>query len=174
MAKRIKLFTKRCIAKLFQVLGISSLFTAFGCTLINNHLGPVVMYGAPAMYGVPGNFFTLEGTVTDEAGNAINGIEVNIKSKENQTENPGATEYPQIEDQTQTDENGKFALYWNDMDKDNFEFILEIKDIDGELNGSFTDKTDSITFTQNEITGKTDFGNTKYKKSNKEIKLSKK
>lgn len=34
------------------------------------------------MYGVPGNFFTLEGTVTDEDGNAINGIEIKYK-KEN-------------------------------------------------------------------------------------------
>ena len=132
------------------------------------------MYGAPAMYGVPGNFFTLEGTVTDEDGNAIKGIEVQIKSRENQTENSESTDNTLIENQTYTNESGKFSLDWHYMNEDNLEFILEVKDIDGEKNGAFVDTTDSITFSANDISGRTDFGNTEYKKDNKQIKLSKK
>ncbi len=164
MGKKIKLFSRRVFAKLLQVLGISSLCTAFGCSLLNNKWAPV------AMYGVPGNFFTLEGTVTDEDGNAINGIEINVKTKEN-AEVP---ENPSIETQTYTTETGTYSLTWHYMDKEELDWVLEIKDIDGNQNGSFEDTTDPITFTENDISGKTDFGNIKYKKENMQIKLSQK
>ena len=71
MGKIIKSSFKKIITKVLQVLGISSLITSF------SSCSPEY----PVMYGVPGNFFTLEGTVTDEDGNAIKGIELSAKAK---------------------------------------------------------------------------------------------
>ena len=79
MGKIIKSSFKKIIAKLFQILGISSLLVSFGAC--NHRIIKEEVIEGPVMYGVPGNFFTLEGTITDEDGNAIKGISLSAKAK---------------------------------------------------------------------------------------------
>ena len=173
MGKIIKSSFMKIITKVFQVLGISSLLTAFGGCTIENH----DIYG-PVMYGVPGNFFTLEGTVTDENGNAIKGIELSAKAK---ADVPGYVdahgehkEFYVHSRKEITGEDGSFSLYWNDYDDNNLDFTIYIKDIDGEENGLFNDITEDVSFGKNNFTGKSNFGNEKYKITGKTIKLTKK
>ena len=179
MGKIIKSSFKKIIVKFFQILGISSLLTSFGAC--NFKPQEEVIYG-PVMYGVPGNFFTLEGTITDEDGNAIKGIELSAKAK---ADVPGnADEEDDDEDAERkkfyvycnpetTGEDGFFSLYWNDYDRDNLDFTIYIKDIDGEENGLFNDTTYDITFNKSNSTGKSNFGNGIYKITGKTIKLTK-
>ena len=181
MGKILKSSFKKLIAKLFQILGISSLITSFGgCSLMPDRNG-AVRYGA-VMYGVPGNFFTLEGTITDEDGNAIKGIELNAKAK---ADVPGNADEKDDDEDTErkefyvycnpetTGEDGFFSLYWNDYDNDNLDFTIYIKDIDGEENGLFNDTTYDVTFNKSNSTGKSNFGNGIYKITGKTIKLTK-
>ena len=172
MGKIIKSSFKKIITKVFQVLGISSLITSF------SSCSPEY----PVMYGVPGNFFTLEGTVTDEDGNAIKGIELNAKAK---ADVPGNADEKDDDEDTErkefyvycnpetTGEDGSFSLYWNDYDNDNLDFTIYIKDIDGEENGLFNDTTYDVTFNKSNSTGKSNFGNGIYKITGKTIKLTK-
>lgn len=172
MGKIIKSSFKKIITKVFQVLGISSLITSF------SSCSPEY----PVMYGVPGNFFTLEGTITDEDGNVIKGIELNAKAK---TDVPGNADEKDDDEDTErkefyvycnpetTGEDGSFSLYWNDYDNDNLDFTIYIKDIDGEENGLFNDTTYDVTFNKSNSTGKSNFGNGIYKITGKTIKLTK-
>lgn len=172
MGKIIKSSFKRIIAKVLQVLGISSLLTSFGgCTIKDQ-----VIYG-PVMYGVPGNFFTLEGTVTDENGNEIKGIELSAKAKADLPGNEEDGEHKDFHVYSEkeiTGEDGSFSLYWNDYDDNNLDFTIYIKDIDGEENGLFNDITEDVSFGKNNFTDKSNFGNEKYKITGKTIKLTKK
>lgn len=174
MGKIIKSSFKKIITKFFQVLGISSILTSFGSCI-------EIAYGSPdspVMYGVPGNFFTLEGTITDEDGNAIKGIELSAKAK---ADVPGYVdangehkEFYVHSRKELTGEDGFFSLYWNDYDDNNLDFTIYIKDIDGEENGLFNDITEDVSFDKNNFTDKSNFGNEKYKITGKTIKLTKK
>ena len=167
MGKIIKSSFKKIITKVFQVLGISSLITSF------SSCSPEY----PVMYGVPGNFFTLEGTVTDEDGNAIKGIELSAKAKAdvpgNEEDDGEQKQFYVHSNVITTDADGHFALNWNDYDNDNLDFTIYIKDIDGEQNGLFNDITEDVSFNKNNSIGKSDFGNGKYKITGKTIKLTK-
>ena len=169
MGKIIKSSFKKIITKVFQVLGISSLITSF------SSCSPEY----PVMYGVPGNFFTLEGTVTDEDGNAIKGIELSAKAKAdvpgNEEDNGEQKQFYVFSENEITGDDGSFSLYWNDYDYDNLDFTIYIKDIDGEENGLFNDITEDVSFNKSNSTGdKTPFGNGEYKITGKTIKLTKK
>ena len=175
MGKKIKLFSKRIIAKLFKIFGISSLISAFG--------GISCSLGFPregiALYGVPGNFFSLQGNVTDSNGNPIKGIEISVKAD---TSSPSKGDYDPLDDEntktyletSKTDENGDYSLYWNCMNDNYVDFILDIKDVDGEENGSFNDATETVNYKHNDYKDKTDFGNPIYEITGKNIKLNKK
>lgn len=84
-----------------------------------------------ACYGVPENYYSddkvLSGTVTDESGNPINGIQVTVDG------NRFAT----------TDGDGRFS---NFVISDKFDFEVAFQDVDGDKNGGlFEDKTLSVT-----------------------------
>ena len=173
MGKIIKSSFKKIITKILQVLGISSILTSFGSCI-------EIAYGSPdypVMYGVPGNFFTLEGTITDENGNAIKGIELSVKAKAdvpgNEEDDGEQKQFYVHSNVITTDADGHFALNWNDYDNDNLDFTIYIKDIDGEQNGLFNDITEDVSFNKNNSIGKSDFGNGKYKITGKTIKLTK-
>lgn len=153
---------KNCLKKtglaLLNFFGITSLMSCLG---INDYV---------CMYGVPGNFFTIQGTVTgdidgDSEKEGIPGICITIKNKENDTK---------IIDDTQTDENGNFSFTFNCISSSQLDFELTFTDVDKELNGSFESKTESISFSKNEMNGKSDFGNENYSKNLGNIELNRK
>ena len=175
MGKIIKSSFKKIITKLFQILGISSLFVSFGAC--NHMIRGDVTYG-PVMYGVPGNFFTLEGTITDEDGNTIKGISLSAKAKAdvpgNEDEEEGEHKKFYVHSRIElSGEDGSFSLKWDDYDENNLDFTIYIKDIDGEENGLFNDTTYDVTFNQSNSIGESDFGNGEYKITGKTIKLTK-
>ena len=170
MSKKLKLFSKRFLARLCQVLGITPLLTAFGCNSFLMAYGVIQPDpGAVCMYGVPGNYFTLEVTVVDEEDKPIPHIQLELKTNKNDSEE---YVYPD-EEHYFSDENGKYKLHWNDYDSENLKFIIDVKDIDGEENGAFNDKTINVEFSDNTKTGTTSFGNGEYK-TNMKIKLTNK
>ncbi|MCR4714175.1 MAG: radical SAM-associated putative lipoprotein [Treponemataceae bacterium] len=164
MAKKIKTGFVKLLSKILQVLGITSLFSAFGC------IEPV-MYGSPmvCMYGVPGNFFTVDGTITDAQNNPIQGIKVNAKrvNSEQSDDEDGLHNSADVF----TNENGAYHLAWNDYDPNSFQFIISAEDIDGAENGSYDNKTINVSFSNSNLTGHTGFGNGEYEISNKNIQL---
>ena len=175
MGKIIKSSFKKIIAKLFQILGISSLLVSFGAC--NHRIIKEEVIEGPVMYGVPGNFFTLEGTITDEDGNAIKGISLSAKAKADipgNEEADGEQKKFNVHSRKElSGEDGSFSLKWDDYDEKNLDFTIYIKDIDGEENGLFNDTTCDVTFDQSNSTGKSDFGNGKYEITGKTIKLTK-
>ncbi|MBO4571674.1 MAG: radical SAM-associated putative lipoprotein [Bacteroidales bacterium] len=84
-----------------------------------------------ACYGVPEYYYSndkvLSGTVTDESGNPVNGIQVSVDG------NRFAT----------TDDHGRFS---NFVISDKFDFEVLFQDVDGEKNGGlFEEKSLSVT-----------------------------
>ncbi|MCR4941152.1 MAG: radical SAM-associated putative lipoprotein [Treponemataceae bacterium] len=171
MGIKIKSLFKGFSVKLLQILGITSLFTACGDN-------PLPVYGAPvvAMYGVPGNYFILDGKVTDDSNNPIQNIRVQVTKaqdpelRQNTEENQTEREFSYY-DFFYTDENGNFHLDWNCYDSGTKNFIITTEDIDGEANGSFNTKNESIEFTDTDFTGETSFGNEKYHKTGNNISM---
>ena len=164
MAKKIKLFSKRIIARLFQILGISSLLTAFGCT------DPyVVMYGSPVdMYGTPSNYFTLDGKIVDDEQNPIKNIKVSVT-----TDDEEKNKYKYSEIFAYSDESGYFIIQWNDYRSSDMDFIINLEDIDGADNGSFNNKTLNANYKKDDMTDKGSW-TSKYNKDLGTIKLEKK
>ena len=140
MGKKIKLFSKRIIIRLFQFLGISSLLTAFGC----GSRGPfIAMYGVEPvdMYGTPSNYFILDGTVTDSNGDPIQGIKITAKGKHEDAPSDVFTS-------NFSNEKGYYRLRWNDSNRNDMSFYITAEDVDGEENGSFNDTTITIDFSK--------------------------
>ena len=163
MGKKIKLFSKRIIIRLFQLLGISSLMTAFGCG--NTFL---LAYGTVVpepveKYGVPANYFTLEGKVEDEEHNPIKGIRVSVQTPIN--------EYNEVQtliDFGYSNEYGYYIINWDTFDTYDLNYIITAEDVDGEENGSFNNKYQIIDYKDGRI------GTREYKKSDITITLTKK
>ena len=132
------------------------------------------MYGPPmvCMYGVPGNFFTVDGTVTDSQNNPIKGIKVKAE-RANSAQNEDVDDLHNSE-AVFTDENGVYHLSWNDYDSNSFQFIISAEDVDGEANGSYDNKTINVSFSNSNLTGHTDFGNGEYDIKNNNIQLNEK
>ena len=119
MAKKVHKGINKLLAFFLSVLGIGGACSMNSC-----------MYGSPAMeYGTPFATFIIDGNVTDENSEDILGIKV-------------VMEY----DTTLTDSQGKFQTKTNAW-PDNQDFTLQLKDIDGELNGSYEDLDTVIQFT---------------------------
>ncbi len=149
MAKKIKRGFGKFLMTFLKALGITSIITACG-----GGGEQVDMYGMPPMYGPnENNFyqeFSLEGTITDKAGNPIKGINLTVMDD--------ITEETEIKDGTlglwtneyndrtyyfvydETDENGKYKLCWKRGYKYGDRFTLEISDEDGAENGSYSDE----------------------------------
>lgn len=88
------------------------------------------MYGTPvAEYGVPYATYMVEGTVTDEANNPIQGIKTSIKG----IFPNGDKVYVDAVDSVLSDASGKYQLRYRGMDRPEYKLIVE--DIDGEANG---------------------------------------
>lgn len=163
MGKKIKLFSKRIIIRLFQLLGISSLLTAFGCG--NTFLlayGTVVPEPVEE-YGVPANYFTLEGKVEDEEHNPIKGIKVGI-----QTPISEYNEEPHSLSFGYSNEYGYYIINWHTFDTSDLNYIITVEDVDGEENGSFNNKTQIIDYKDGRIKTR------EYKKSGITLTLTKK
>lgn len=88
------------------------------------------MYGTPvAEYGVPYATYMVEGTVTDEANNPIQGIKTSIKG----IFPNGDKVYVDAVDSVLSDASGKYQLRYRGMDRPEYKLIVE--DTDGEANG---------------------------------------
>ncbi|MCR5643634.1 MAG: radical SAM-associated putative lipoprotein [Prevotella sp.] len=88
------------------------------------------MYGTPvAEYGVPYATYMVEGTVTDEANNPIQGIKTSIKG----IFPNGDKVYVDAVDSVLSDASGKYQLRYRGMDRPDYK--LTVEDIDGEANG---------------------------------------
>ena len=74
-------------------------------------------------------------------------------------------------DINKTDVDGKYSLFWNCYDKNDMEFVITAKDVDGEENGSYTDKSFDVKFTSEQFKDRTKFGNGNYKMNGKNIFL---
>ena len=163
MGKKIKLFSKRIIIRLFQLLGISSLLTAFGCG--NTFLlayGTVVPEPVEE-YGVPANYFTLEGKVEDEEHNPIKGIRIDVQTHINEYNEEQSTigfGY--------SNEYGYYIINWHTFDTYDLNYIITAEDVDGEENGSYNNKYQIIDYKDGRIDTR------KYKKSDITLTLSKK
>ena len=175
VGKRIKFLSKKIIAKLCKIFGISALITAFGGTSCSD----MFPRDSACLYGVPGNIFDLNGEVIDIKGNAIQGIEINVKvnaesaSKSDSDPLNEERDSKTYLDSTTTDENGKFNLHWHCQNESYIDFIIEAKDVDGELNGSYDDATETVSYRVADVEGKSPFGNIEYNKDLK-IQLSEK
>ena len=141
MGKIIKSSFKKLIAKLFQILGISSLMTAFGCGNIPMTVAygtaPVDMYGTPPNYSTR-NEYTITGSIIDKNSKPIQGIKVSVKTDE---------EAESSLDDFYSDTNGYYFLRWWDSINNDTRFQIIVEDEDGEENGSFDNKTFYIEFT---------------------------
>ncbi len=156
----------RFLYKLFKFFGICSLLAAFGCdTVFSND--------TVCMYGVPGNFFTIDGTVTDSENNPVKGIKITVrKSADTKTEEAdNALEDDDWLDFSETDEDGKYSLFWNCFSSDGSTFYILAEDTDGEENGSFENKTVDVEFLKKDYAGKNGFGNNRYAIKDKTILL---
>ncbi len=152
MAKKIKSAFWRVLSAFLSLFGITSVFTA-----------------CPE-YGMPTNIYVLEGTVTGTDGAPIKGIGVGVV---NPYYNPDYTSPDSYYCVTAaTDKNGKYKLKWSSYDKK--EFSIYFVDIDGEENGSYSDKLVQVEFTYDDFTGiSTDsyYEDKNYKITNKNISL---
>ena len=141
MGKIIKSSFKKLVAKLFQILGISSLMTAFGCGNIPMTVAygtvPVDMYGTPPNYSTS-NEYTLTGSIIDKNSKPIQGIKISVKTDED-------AEYPLK--YNYSNYNGYYSLTWRDSIDNDTRFQIIVEDEDGEENGSFDNKTFNIEFT---------------------------
>lgn len=92
----------------------------YGCSESEEPEKDVLMYGCIVAY------YTINGTVTDEAGAPVQGIKTSVKMLFRQ-DIVGM-------DSVQTDESGKYLLGFNEM-MDNEYTKLIVEDVDGEANG---------------------------------------
>jgi len=109
------------------------------------------MYGMPdpavVMYGMPANYRQVTGTVRgpdtdgDGIGEPIPGIQYTYEGQNPEILNDDKGN--PIERIPLTDENGS---YYVDLWKSEESVTVTFKDIDGEANGSFNDKTETIEF----------------------------
>ena len=113
---------------IYAILSLLGLATA--CSK-NHDEGDVCMYGTPTVS------FSVKGHVTDEKGQPIEGILVSVCN----------------DSFTFTDAQGQFAFKKQPLFGMNVgeKFVdeLECRDIDGEANGSFENKKQSVFFTRN-------------------------
>ncbi len=153
MAKKIKSAFWRVLNRLLTVLGITPIITACGC-----------VFGAKPLYGMPENNFVLEGTVTGTDGTPIKGIGVGVV---NPNYDPNYTSPDSYYcDTTTTDKDGNFKLEWR---WSGTTFYIYAVDIDGEENGSYSDKQVQVEFTYDDYTGSSKTG---YKIKDKNISLN--
>lgn len=146
MGKIIKSSFKKLVAKLFQILGISSLMTAFGCGNIPMAVAygtvPVDMYGTPPNYATS-NIYTLTGSIVDKNSKPIRGIRISVKA-DDEDENSLKHVY--------SDSNGYYSLTWRDLIDNDTNFQILVEDEDGEENGLFANQTFNIEFTDDNKT----------------------
>ena len=181
MAKKIKSGFGRIISGLIKVLGISSLMTAFGCRIDM----PAVYGMPPDQHNDPQNLsldyqeFTLEGTITDKAGNPIKGINLTIMddiTKKTEIKEGTLRQCKDSNNRTyyvlcdETDENGKYKLCWIRDFKYGCGFTIEISDEDGTKNGSYNNEFKTLYF--DEFVKKANGNTTSYTKTNADYSLS--
>ena len=165
MAKKIKKGFLRVLSGLLTVLGVSSVITACGEESVD-------MYGMPPApeYGVPTNVYVLEGTVTGTDGTPIKGIGVGVVNP-NYDPNYTSPDYYYC-DTTATDKDGNYKLEWR---WSGTTFYIYAVDIDGEKNGSYSDKLVQVEFTSDDFTGistNSYYEDKNYKITNKNISLN--
>lgn len=146
MGKIIKSSFKKLVAKLFQILGISSLMTAFGCGNIPMTVAygtvPVDMYGTPPNYATS-NIYTLTGSIVDKNSKPIRGIKISVKADDKD-------DYSL--ESNYSDSNGYYSLTWRDLIDNDTNFQILVEDEDGEENGLFANQTFNIEFTEDNKT----------------------
>ena len=95
------------------------------------------------MYGTPIAEHSIKGTVKGVNDTKIGEVKVSIIDKNNHYKF----------DSTQTDSSGKYAFKLNALPQDTTKYILSFKDIDGDKNGSYLDKTTEVTILESELEG---------------------
>jgi len=144
MVKKVNKFIRKILFTVFNSLGLFSLLSCIGT-------GPD-MYGMPdseiVMYGMPPNYRSVHGIVrgsatnADSSGEPVKGIEYSYKGQalEILYDDDGN----KIGERTPvTDENGCFYIeLWESEES----VTVTFKDIDGDENGSYNTKTETIVF----------------------------
>lgn len=134
---------KKILSLILGLLGIGTLTSCYGVV-------PVMMYD--------GSLFSLSGKVKGvinkdgEIKEPVKYIEISIKAKNNPSddETNQNDEYFDLYETTKTDENGNFSIYWEYKDSIK-DYKITFKDIDGQENGSFKDKSIDVQFTDEDI-----------------------
>ena len=159
MAKKIKKGFGKIVKTLLKVLGITSILAACGET-------ETTIIDGPVMYGTPTNVYAVSGIVKNNSGTAVEGIRVGIEKAPDDETRYNEWDFAELyvdeegyshwSDRyfvfTETDANGSYKLEWSLWPNDNAKFVLSAEDIDGEINGSFQNKSSEIQFTKNDCT----------------------
>ena len=126
------------VSKIYsRILAILLAWLGFSCDLIT-----------PAKeYGTPSATFKAKGVVTSQTDNPVEGIRAVLKTSQG---NEG--EYSYGIDTVYTDSKGVFNLK---SGKDEFyqKLYVELSDVDGDENGSFSDKGMEIDYSNEKFTG---------------------
>lgn len=139
-------------------------FLGYGCSLNS----PEDMYGVPVEYGVPVTSFKVVGTVTDESGKPIPGIQTKIQRKIAEQEHLGA-------DSTKTDAEGAFSNQFSTSSvQDLQDYRLIVEDVDGAENGEFKSDTLSLEALERKQISQTSSSWKKEYELKAEVKLKKK
>ena len=173
MGKKIKSHARKIFNRILQILGITSIMAAMGCTGGTggdrtgtgsgtggqDNIDDMICY-----YGSPSNSYVLSGKITDPEGNGIEDIKVGVTPVNKRTYE---SKYAQT---ALTDEEGNYILKWND-NSCRFEFVLTAIDIDGVENGYFDKKDVEITFTDENHTDSYGYWADEYTIRDKNISL---
>lgn len=170
MSKKLTSRLKKIGIAVLNFLGISSLISCLGDGggIGSLHGGG----GMIAMYGVPGNFFEFDGTVTGDAdkdgiAEAISGIKISVKSISDDSKDEPVEVYSTLQDENtadssepdlieiKTNSEGKYSFQIHNFSSNALVYEVTFEDIDGELNGSFESLTETFDFTeQDKVTDK--------------------
>jgi putative lipoprotein (rSAM/lipoprotein system) len=128
---------KSCDTVFFRFLKLLSISLSFILGLFcNNPNITTPVYGVVAEYGMPWANYKVIGTIhsSDITHAALRGIKVSLKDTA-----AGSNAF----DSTYTDSLGKYSLNFNTSPWDNT-WVLDARDVDGTLNGSYTAKDTTI------------------------------
>lgn len=125
---------KRNIIKISALLAtaISSLFSFFGCKGSSREV--------PLEYGTPWAEFSLKARVSHR-GKAIEGLQVEILDNRN---------HQQVAAKTSTNAQGEATLKTSIFPKEGYQYY-RVTDVDGDKNGTWKDKIDSVWISSNDF-----------------------
>lgn len=174
MNKKLFSYIKKIGFCILKFLGISSLISCFGGS----------SGGAVAMYGVPGNFFEIEGTVSGDSDSngtleKIPEVKISVKNRNSSSEKQSISIHSLLSDESEdyfdrdyvkTNSEGKYSFEIYNFSSEDLIYEITFEDVDGEKNGSFEPHTEVFDFTEQDKTTEKEGWNKRFQ-STKNITL---